>query len=52
MHGVPSVKLATGKSITSILTDGGVASSLPEDLRKPSTTLHNVSQVQVSMQKL
>ena len=32
MHGVPSVKLATGKSITSILSDGGVASSLPEDL--------------------
>ena len=32
MHGVPSVKLATGKSITSIMSDGGVASSLPEDL--------------------
>ena len=32
MHGVPSVKLATGKSITSILSDGGMASPLPEDL--------------------
>ena len=32
MHGVPSVKLATGKSVTSILSDGGVALSLPEDL--------------------
>ena len=32
IHGVPSVKLAAGKSITSILSDGGVASSLPEDL--------------------
>ena len=32
MHGVPSVKLATGKSITSILSDGGSSSSLPEDL--------------------
>ena len=32
IHGVPSVKLATGKSITSILSDGGAASSLPEDL--------------------
>ena len=32
MHGVPSVKLATGKSITAVLSDGGVSSSLPEDL--------------------
>ena len=31
-HGVPSVKLATGKSITSILSDGGVSPSFPEDL--------------------
>ena len=31
-HGVPSVKLATGKSMTSVLSDGGASSSLPEDL--------------------
>jgi len=31
-HGVPSVKLATGKSVAQILKDGGVASALPEDL--------------------
>ena len=32
MHGVPSVKLATGKSISSVLSDGGSSPSLPEDL--------------------
>ena len=32
MHGVPSVKLATGKSISSVLSDQGSSPSLPEDL--------------------
>ena len=32
MHGVPSVKLATGKSITSVLSDEGSSSEIPEDL--------------------
>lgn len=31
-YGVPSVKLATGKSITQIMDENGVSSSLPEDL--------------------
>ncbi len=31
-YGVPNVKLATGKSITQIMAEKGVASSLPEDL--------------------
>ena len=31
-HGVPSVKLATGKSITSILSANGASPPLPEDL--------------------
>jgi small subunit ribosomal protein S15 len=31
-YGVPSVKLATGKSVTEIMTEKGVSSSLPEDL--------------------
>ena len=31
-YGVPSVKLATGKNITQIMEEKGVASSLPEDL--------------------
>ena len=43
MHGVPSVKLATGKSVTSILSDGGVASSLPEDLTRINYRLNNPS---------
>ena len=32
MHGVPSVKLATVKSITSVLSGGSASPSLPEDL--------------------
>lgn len=32
-HGVPSVKLATGKRIDAILAENGVASEIPEDLR-------------------
>ena len=32
MHGVPSVKLATGKSILGILRENEVSPSLPEDL--------------------
>ena len=32
MHGVPSVKLAIGKSITSVLSSKGSSFSLPEDL--------------------
>lgn len=32
-HGVPSVKLVTGKSISRILRENGVAMDLPEDLR-------------------
>ena len=31
-YGVPNVKLATGKSVTAIMEEKGVASSLPEDL--------------------
>ncbi len=31
-YGVPNVKLATGKSITQIMEEKGVAGSLPEDL--------------------
>ena len=31
-YGVPDVKLATGKSITAIMKEKGVMSSLPEDL--------------------
>ena len=31
-HGIPSVKLATGKSVSELLRDGGVAPELPEDL--------------------
>ncbi|MFQ5985929.1 MAG: 30S ribosomal protein S15 [Thermoplasmata archaeon] len=31
-HGIPSVKLLTGKSITQILREGGVDMELPEDL--------------------
>lgn len=31
-HGVPDVKLATGKTITEIMTEKKVASALPEDL--------------------
>lgn len=31
-YGVPSVKLATGKTVTEIMKDKGVASALPEDL--------------------
>lgn len=31
-HGVPNVKLATGKSMTQILVDAGIAPALPEDL--------------------
>lgn len=31
-YGVPSVKLATGKSITQIMDENGVSGSLPEDL--------------------
>ena len=32
MHGVPSVKLATGRSISNILLSNNVSSQLPEDL--------------------
>ena len=32
LHGVPSVKLATGKSISQILSDNGSSPTLPEDL--------------------
>jgi len=32
VHGIPSVKLATGKSILKILIENKVSSSLPEDL--------------------
>ena len=32
MHGVPSVKLATGKSISKILKEKNMLSQLPEDL--------------------
>lgn len=32
-HGVPSVKLATGKRIEEVLADNGLASEIPEDLR-------------------
>ncbi len=32
MHGVPSVKLATGKSISKILSEKGILPQLPEDL--------------------
>jgi len=32
LHGVPSVKLATGKSISQILSDNGASPTLPEDL--------------------
>ncbi len=31
-YGVPNVKLATGKSVTAIMEERGVAPSLPEDL--------------------
>ena len=31
--GIPSVKLATGKSVTSILSDNGKGPEIPEDLR-------------------
>ena len=31
-HGVPDVKLATGKSITQVMTERGVMPKLPEDL--------------------
>lgn len=31
-YGVPNVKLATGKSVTAIMKEKGVASALPEDL--------------------
>lgn len=31
-YGVPNVKLATGKSVTQIMEEKGVAGSLPEDL--------------------
>ncbi len=31
-YGVPNVKLATGKSVTKIMEERGVAGSLPEDL--------------------
>lgn len=31
-YGVPNVKLATGKSVTTIMEEKGVASNLPEDL--------------------
>jgi small subunit ribosomal protein S15 len=31
-YGIPNVKLATGKSITKIMEEKGVASALPEDL--------------------
>lgn len=31
-YGVPNVKLATGKSVTAIMEEKGVASNLPEDL--------------------
>ena len=32
-YGVPSVKLATGKKVDEILTENGVGSDIPEDLR-------------------
>ena len=32
-HGVPSVKLATGKRVDDILRDNGMLSDIPEDLR-------------------
>ncbi|EHQ36712.1 30S ribosomal protein S15 [Methanoplanus limicola] len=32
-HGVPSVKLATGKRVDQILADNGLESDIPEDLR-------------------
>jgi len=32
-HGVPSVKLATGKRVEQILAENGIASEVPEDLR-------------------
>ncbi|WFN35453.1 30S ribosomal protein S15 [Methanogenium sp. S4BF] len=32
-HGVPSVKLATGKRIEEVLADNGLGSEIPEDLR-------------------
>ena len=32
VYGVPNVKLATGKTITQIMEEKGVAGSLPEDL--------------------
>ncbi|MBT8507540.1 30S ribosomal protein S15 [Methanomicrobiaceae archaeon CYW5] len=32
-HGVPSVKLATGKRVEQILAENGIASEIPEDLR-------------------
>lgn len=32
-HGVPSVKLATGKRIEEVLADNGLGSDIPEDLR-------------------
>ncbi len=31
-HGVPDVKLVTGKKLTKILADNGLASDIPEDL--------------------
>jgi small subunit ribosomal protein S15 len=31
-YGIPNIKLATGKSVTQIMTEKDVASSLPEDL--------------------
>ena len=31
-YGVPNVKLATGKNVTAIMEEKGVASALPEDL--------------------
>ncbi|MEE9593022.1 MAG: 30S ribosomal protein S15 [Thermoplasmata archaeon] len=31
-HGIPSVKLLTGKTVTQILREGGVEMELPEDL--------------------
>ncbi|MDD2778728.1 MAG: 30S ribosomal protein S15 [Candidatus Methanomethylophilaceae archaeon] len=31
-YGVPDVKLATGKTVTEIMTEKGVASALPEDI--------------------
>ena len=37
-YGVPNVKLATGKTITQIMEEKGVAGSLPEDLANLTTS--------------